>query len=49
LLVGLILAFLVITPLLGFMISIMTQDRQEQAKAASEQEIQSALNYIPEM
>ncbi len=46
LLVGLILAFLVITPLLGFMISIMTQDRQEQAKAASEQEIQSALNYI---
>ena len=46
LLIGLILAFLVITPLLGFMISIMTQDRQEQAKAASEQEIQSALNYI---
>jgi type II secretory pathway pseudopilin PulG len=46
LLVGLILTFLVITPLLGFLISIMTQDRQEQAKAASEQEIQSALNYI---
>ena len=46
LLIGLILAFIVITPLLGFMISIMNQDRQEQAKAASEQEIQSALNYI---
>jgi type II secretory pathway pseudopilin PulG len=46
LLVGLVLAFIVITPLLGFMISVMTQDRQEQAKAASEQEIQSALNYI---
>ena len=46
LLVGLILAFLVITPLLGFMINIMTSDRQEQAKSSSEQEIQTALDYI---
>jgi len=46
LLVGLVLAFLVITPLLGFMINIMTSDRQEQAKASSEQEIQTALDYI---
>jgi type II secretory pathway pseudopilin PulG len=46
LLIGLILAFLIITPLLGFLISIMTTDRQEQAKANSEQEIQAALNYI---
>jgi len=46
LLVGLVLAFLVITPLLGFMINIMTSDRQEQAKSSSEQEIQTALDYI---
>jgi type II secretory pathway pseudopilin PulG len=46
LLVGLILAFLIITPLLGFMINVMQSDRQEQAKATSEQEIQAALNYI---
>ena len=46
LLVAVILAFLVITPLLGFMINIMTTDRQEQAKTNSEQEIQAALDYI---
>lgn len=46
LLVGLILAFLVIIPLLGFVVDMMTTDRQEQAKATSEQEIQAALNYI---
>jgi type II secretory pathway pseudopilin PulG len=46
LLVGLALAFLVITPLLGFMINTLSTDRQEQAKANSEQEIQVALNYI---
>lgn len=45
-LVGLILAFLVILPLLGFMVNMMQTDRQEQAKASSEQEIQSALSYI---
>lgn len=46
LLVAMLVAFLVITPLLGFMISVMNTDRQEQAKAASEQEIQTALDYI---
>ncbi|WGV27762.1 hormogonium polysaccharide secretion pseudopilin HpsC [Halotia branconii] len=46
LLVALILAFLVITPLLGFMISVLNTDRQEQAKVTSEQEIKSALDYI---
>jgi type II secretory pathway pseudopilin PulG len=46
LLVAMILAFLVITPLLGFMISVLTTDGQEQAKANSEQEIKSALDYI---
>lgn len=46
LLVAMILAALVITPLLGFMINIMRTDRNEQAKSTSEQEIQSALDYI---
>ncbi|MBD6614686.1 hypothetical protein FNW02_02095 [Komarekiella sp. 'clone 1'] len=46
LLIAMILAFLVITPLMGFMINIMNTDQQEQAKANSEQEIQAALDYI---
>lgn len=45
-LVALLIAFLVITPLFGFMISVMNTDRQEQAKASTEQEIQAALDYI---
>lgn len=46
LLVAMILAFLIITPLLGFMINILDTDRKEQAKANSEQETQAALDYI---
>lgn len=46
LLIGLILAFLIITPLLGFLVNLLNTDRQEQAKAQSEQEIQAALSYI---
>lgn len=46
LLVGLVMAFLVILPLLGFMVNMLQTDRQEQAKANSEQEIQAALDYI---
>ncbi|MDP5337302.1 MAG: hormogonium polysaccharide secretion pseudopilin HpsC [Nodularia sp. (in: cyanobacteria)] len=46
LLVAMIISVLVITPLLGFMINILDTDRREQAKANSEQEIQSALDYI---
>ncbi len=46
LLVALVLAFLIITPLLGFVLDVMNTDAQEQAKANSEQEIQTALNYI---
>ncbi|OUL37621.1 Prokaryotic N-terminal methylation motif domain protein [Nostoc sp. T09] len=46
LLVAMIIATLVITPLLGFMVNILNTDRQEQAKASSEQEIQTALDYI---
>lgn len=43
---AMLLAFLVITPLMTFMLNIMNTDRKEQAKATSEQEIQSALDYI---
>ncbi|WP_414572277.1 hormogonium polysaccharide secretion pseudopilin HpsC [Nostoc sp. CCY 9925] len=46
LLVAMLIAFLVITPLLGFMIGVLNTDRQEQAKANSEQEIKAALDYI---
>ncbi|WP_410175088.1 hormogonium polysaccharide secretion pseudopilin HpsC [Nodularia spumigena] len=46
LLVAGLISVLIITPLLGFMISVMTTDRKEQAKANSEQEIQTAVNYI---
>lgn len=46
LLVASIMAVLVITPMLGFMVNLLNTDRQEQAKASSEQEIQSAMDYI---
>lgn len=46
LLIGMVLAILIITPLLGFMINILDSDRKEQAKATSEQEIQAALDFI---
>jgi prepilin-type N-terminal cleavage/methylation domain-containing protein len=46
LLVGIVIATLVVTPLLGFMMNIMTTDRQEQAKATTEQEIKAAIDYI---
>ncbi len=46
LLIAMVLAVLVITPLLGFMVNILSTDRQEQAKANSEQEVQAALDYI---
>ncbi|MBD1908849.1 type II secretion system protein [Trichocoleus sp. FACHB-832] len=45
-LVAMILAALVITPLLGFMINILDSDRKEQAKSTTEQEVKSALDYI---
>lgn len=46
LLVALALTFLIITPLLGLVVSLMSNDRQEQAKVASQQEIQAALDYM---
>jgi type II secretory pathway component PulJ len=46
LLVAMVLAFLVITPLMGFMVDVMRTDQQEQVKADTEQEIQASLDYI---
>ncbi len=46
LLVAMILAALVLTPLLGFMVNILDTDRREQAKVNSEQETKAALDYI---
>jgi Tfp pilus assembly protein PilW len=46
LLVAMVMAVLIITPLMTFMISVLDGDRKEQAKATSEQEIQAALDYI---
>jgi type II secretory pathway pseudopilin PulG len=48
LLVGAILAFLIISPLMGFVVSILNDDKRESAKTASDQEIQAALDYITE-
>ncbi|GAA6615695.1 hormogonium polysaccharide secretion pseudopilin HpsC [Scytonema sp. NUACC26] len=46
LLVAIVLAALIITPLLGFMVNVLDADRREQAKTSSEQEIQNAFDYI---
>lgn len=46
LLVAMVLTFLIITPLMSLVISFMNNDRQEQAKNSSQQEIQAAVDYI---
>jgi len=46
LLVGLIMAAIIITPLLGFMVNILQDDSKEQAKATTEQEMRTTLDYI---
>ena len=46
LLVAMALTFLIITPLMSLVISLMGNDRQEQVKVSSQQEIQAALDYI---
>lgn len=43
LLVGAIMAFLIITPMLGFVVDMLNTDRREQVKANTEQDIQAAL------
>jgi prepilin-type N-terminal cleavage/methylation domain-containing protein len=46
LLVALILAVLIITPLMGFMIDVLGNERKEQAKTTTSQEIQTAIDFI---
>lgn len=48
LLIGAIMAFLIITPLLGFVVSILNDDSREQVKTAADYELQSAIDYISE-
>nr|WP_071191688.1 hormogonium polysaccharide secretion pseudopilin HpsC [Trichormus sp. NMC-1] len=46
LLIALTMAFLILTPLLGLIVNIANTDQKEQAKATSEQEIQTAMDFI---
>jgi type II secretory pathway pseudopilin PulG len=46
LLVGMIIAFLIIVPMLAFVVDILNRDVQEQVKASAEQDIQAAIDYI---
>ncbi|WP_143438164.1 hormogonium polysaccharide secretion pseudopilin HpsC [Hydrocoleum sp. CS-953] len=46
LLVGTIIAFLIIVPMLTFVVDILNRDVREQAKTNSEQELQAAIDYI---
>ncbi|MTJ47640.1 hormogonium polysaccharide secretion pseudopilin HpsC [Dolichospermum sp. UHCC 0259] len=46
LLIGLVMAFLILTPLFGLMLNIMNTDKREQAKTTSEQELQIAMDFI---
>lgn len=48
LLVGTVIAFLIITPLMGFVLGLLNDDSRESAKATTEQELQSALDFIAE-
>lgn len=46
LLVGTIIAFLLITPLLSFVVNILNTDVKEAIKTTTEQELQAAVDYI---
>ena len=46
LLVGSIMAFLIITPMLGFVVNMLNTDRREQVKSNTEQDVQAALDFI---
>ncbi|MGD1715470.1 hormogonium polysaccharide secretion pseudopilin HpsC [Dapis sp. BLCC M172] len=46
LLVGTIIAFLIIVPMLTFVVDILNRDVREEAKTNGEQDIQAALDYI---
>ena len=46
LLVGAIMAFLIITPMLAFVVDMLNTDRREQLKTSTEQDIQAAVDFI---
>jgi len=46
LLVALVVASIMISSLLGFMVDILTKDRNEQAQSATQQDIQAAADYM---
>jgi type II secretory pathway pseudopilin PulG len=46
LLVAAVMSFLIITPILAFAVNILEGDVKEQAKASTELELQSAMDYI---
>ncbi len=46
LLIGTVMAFLIITPMLGFVVDMLNTDRREQIKANTEQDIQAAVDFI---
>lgn len=46
LLVGSIMAFLIITPMLAFVVDMLNTDRREQVKGNTEQDIQAAVDFI---
>jgi len=46
LLVGSIMAFLILTPMLAFVVDMLNTDRREQVKSNTEQDIQAAVDFI---
>lgn len=46
LLVAMVMTFLILTPLLTFVVDMVNTDRKEQLKAYTEQEVQSAVDFI---
>ena len=46
LLIAMIMTFLILTPLLAFVVDILNTDRKEQVKSNTEQEIQASLDFI---
>jgi len=46
LLVGAIMAFLIITPMLAFVVDMLNTDRREQVKSNTEQDLQAAVDFI---
>ena len=46
LLIGTVMAFLILTPMLAFVVDMLNTDRREQVKTNTEQDIQAALDFI---